>query len=166
MLESLGNLGDFLGGIGVLVTLVYLGIQVRQNTVASRSDSYQDAVTAVSEWSRHVGSDPELCRILNAGMNDYEALGQIDRTQFSFLLSAFFRNLESIHAKYASGQIGGDVWLGWANRVLAMLSTPGVSAWWTLNESAFDPQFRKTLAESKPTEPFPEVAGTISPPAA
>ena len=30
-LEALGNLGDFVGGIAVVVTLIYLALQVRQN---------------------------------------------------------------------------------------------------------------------------------------
>jgi hypothetical protein len=35
-LSDLGNLADFLGAIAVLVTLVYLAIQVRQNSATSR----------------------------------------------------------------------------------------------------------------------------------
>ena len=38
-LSELGDLGDFLGGIGVIVTLVYLAIQIRRNTQAVRSAS-------------------------------------------------------------------------------------------------------------------------------
>ena len=31
-LEDLGNLGEFVGAIGVVVSLVYLALQIRQNT--------------------------------------------------------------------------------------------------------------------------------------
>ncbi len=31
-LEDLGNLGEFLGSIGVIVSLIYLALQIRQNT--------------------------------------------------------------------------------------------------------------------------------------
>ena len=33
-LDALGNLGDFIGGIGVLATLIYLAYQIRQNTAS------------------------------------------------------------------------------------------------------------------------------------
>ena len=60
MLEDLGNIGDFLGGIGVVVTLIYLALQIRQNssqlvqnTKAVQSTAYQ-AITqnhrAYNEW--------------------------------------------------------------------------------------------------------------------
>ena len=40
-LEALGNLGDLIGGIGVIVTLIYLAIQIRQNTIEVRNAAVQ-----------------------------------------------------------------------------------------------------------------------------
>lgn len=37
--EMLGNLGDFIGGIAVVVTLIYLSHQIRQNTKEVRNNS-------------------------------------------------------------------------------------------------------------------------------
>jgi hypothetical protein len=39
VLEDLGNLGDFLGGIGVIITLIYLATQIRQNTNQLRQNA-------------------------------------------------------------------------------------------------------------------------------
>ncbi len=36
-LTQLANLGEFIGGVAVLVTLVYLALQVRQSTSAQRT---------------------------------------------------------------------------------------------------------------------------------
>ncbi len=35
-LDNLGNIGELIGAIGVIVTLVYLAMQIRQNTGAFR----------------------------------------------------------------------------------------------------------------------------------
>jgi hypothetical protein len=45
MLEALGNMGHFIGGIAVVITLVYLALQIRHNTAAVEAASRQD-VTA------------------------------------------------------------------------------------------------------------------------
>jgi hypothetical protein len=156
LIETLGNIGDFLGGLGVLVTLVYLSLQIRQNTIATRTNSYQDVVTAMSEWSRNVGSDPDLCRLLNRGGVSYDDLDPTERLQFNFVMGAYFRNMESIHAKFASGAIEPDVWDGWANRLLALLAGRGVAEWWKLNESGFDPRFRSAIRNASPSEGLPE----------
>lgn len=52
MLEALGNLGDFIGGIAVVATLLYLAVQVRQNTVALRTASRQQIVAGFREYNR------------------------------------------------------------------------------------------------------------------
>ena len=37
--EDLGNVGDFVGGIGVIVTLIYLALQIRQNSQLLRANT-------------------------------------------------------------------------------------------------------------------------------
>ena len=36
-LQDLGNIGDYLGGMGVVITLIYLARQIRQNTDTVRA---------------------------------------------------------------------------------------------------------------------------------
>ena len=45
-LEDLGNVGEFTAAIATLVTLVYLALQIRQNTRSVRSAAYQSAVAS------------------------------------------------------------------------------------------------------------------------
>ena len=147
MLEMFGDLGDFLGGIGVLVSLVYLAIQVRQNTVATRADSYQAVVGDVSDWSREMSLNPEICRILIAGSADFDALEPVERFQFNLAMSAFFRNMENVHSKFLAGVIDESVWEGWANRTRSFLAAPGMRQYWERNELAFSPAFRRFFNE-------------------
>jgi len=43
-IQTLGNLGDFIGSLAVLVTLVYLSIQTRQTVTISRQSSLSDTL--------------------------------------------------------------------------------------------------------------------------
>ena len=74
MLEQLGNLGDFISGIAVVITLVYLAIQIRQNTRSTKTQSWQAAVASVSEWTLQGGNSPESSRILMEGSRDNEGV--------------------------------------------------------------------------------------------
>ena len=49
-LEDLGNLGEFFAALGVLVTLVYLAIQIRQNTHAMRASTFLEAIRDRPGW--------------------------------------------------------------------------------------------------------------------
>lgn len=52
MLDTLGNLGDFVGGIAVVITLIYLAVQVRQNTSALKAASWQEVVSGAREAAK------------------------------------------------------------------------------------------------------------------
>ena len=49
--QMLGNYGEFFGAIAVVVTLVYLAGQLKQNTNALRAASYSNWNQVVSSWS-------------------------------------------------------------------------------------------------------------------
>ena len=48
MLESLGNLGEFIGSIAVLASLIYLALQVRQATKWQRHAAALDRATSLT----------------------------------------------------------------------------------------------------------------------
>jgi hypothetical protein len=159
-LESLGNIGDFIGGIGVIVTLIYLALQIRQNTIATRADSYQAVVASASDWGREISLNAEICEILERGAQDYNALEGVERIRFNLAMSSYFRNMENLHLKFMTGAVDVSVWSGWANRTLAFMLPPGTQAWWTSNASAFSSDFRAFIAAPGEHPEIPEAFET------
>ena len=109
MVIGKGLFGDFLGGIGVIVTLVYLAAQIRQNTIATKADSYQAVVASASEWSREICLNAEICDIMDRGAASYEGLNQVEKIRFNLAMSGYFRNMENLHLKFISGAVDGSV---------------------------------------------------------
>ena len=48
-LEDLGNIGELVAAIGVIASLIYLAIQIRQNTQSVRSSAVQASVRDTTE---------------------------------------------------------------------------------------------------------------------
>jgi len=146
-IDALGNIGDFLGGLGVIVTLVYLALQIRQNTITSKTNSYQEAVSAVSEWSREVGVSSEATDILLRGSLNQEDLSPQEQMRFNLLMSAYLRNMENLHMKFLTGAVDSVVWDGWKTRLCTFFDdSPGMMTYWNENESVFSPEFRSNVA--------------------
>jgi len=141
MFETLGNLGDFVGGIGVIVTVAYLAYQVRQNTNATKSASYQAVVASVSDWSREIGLDKEAVRVLQAGAEDLATLSKEERGQFNLLVVSAVRNFENIHHQYETGAISAGTWEGWSRRIRSFMHQPGVKTWWAHYRGAYSTKF-------------------------
>ena len=91
MLDALGNLGDFLGGLGVVVTLIYLARQIRQNTRSVESAAFQAATRDVAEAIDELSRDPELSRIVFDGVRDFESFSREDRRRFSTYMAGLLR---------------------------------------------------------------------------
>ena len=77
-LNQLANLGEFIGGVAVLVTLVYVAVQVRQGAVAQQraadiaaSDALQNSADRYSVFRRMVG-DEALGEVWAKGLRDEE----------------------------------------------------------------------------------------------
>ena len=149
MLEALGAIGSFIGGIGVVVSVAYLAYQIKLNTISNRSQSYQLAISSISEWSRQVGLDKDATRIMRIGVMDPLALDENERAQFRYLLVSLLRNFENIHHQFDNGTISKETWLGWSNRIILFLSQPGAKEWWESSQDSYSPKFRAYVAEAE-----------------
>jgi hypothetical protein len=69
MLDELGNIGDFVGDLGVVVPLVYLAFQIRQNTAATRVETVQHLLTSDTAAADSViaGPMPDILSKLEIG---------------------------------------------------------------------------------------------------
>lgn len=131
-------------------------VRFRQNTRSTRTQSWQAAVAAASDWSREVGMNPESCRIISHGSLDWDSLSDIERVQFNLIMNSFLRNCENFHYQYINGTIDESIWSGWAQRTIAFLDPPGARAWWVTTRFAYSPEFQQFLQEARAAGPLPE----------
>ena len=59
-LQDLGNIGEFIGAIAVVISLVYLAAQIRQNTRALHSSSYSQAAEQLWLVNLAIAQDHDL----------------------------------------------------------------------------------------------------------
>lgn len=131
MLDTLGNLGDFVGGIAVVVTLAYLVIQVRQNTAAIEASSRQQIVESDRQANR-LWLEPGAARAWVRGLHrdpgmDFEALDRVT-TMFNDR-ALFFPGAYALH-EHETGKLEDETcqrYLAWFS---AKFATPGGRAWW------------------------------------
>jgi hypothetical protein len=107
--EVLGNVGDFIGGFAVIVSLLYLALQIRQNTRAIRSSSYHQAAEQTWNYCLAVAQDGSLAELLHrraAGAplspSEQIRIGSADQA-----LIFGFENMLRLHEE---GLVDPDVW--------------------------------------------------------
>jgi hypothetical protein len=139
MLEDLGNIGDFLGGIGVVVTLIYLALQIRQNssqivqnTKAVQANAYQAITLNHTSYNEWFVVHRDVADLIVKVTSDPDSLDEVDRLRLSGLSSAMFRNFENLHEQFRAGLVTQEQWLGWSRLLTGMFTRNPAHRWFWL----------------------------------
>jgi hypothetical protein len=137
ILESLGNLGDFIGGIAVIATLLYLAAQVRQNTASVRAATRKDIVESFRAFNRKIFDTDGLSEIVLDGLYRYPDLQQPDRMKFGTYIVDHGLHFQAAFALYESGSLEEETYRAYLDLFAAALVTPGGAALWSEVRSLF-----------------------------
>lgn len=131
MLDTLGNLGDFIGGIAVVITLIYLAVQVRQNTSALKAASWQEVVSGARAAAKLRG-DPAIAPAWAKGLSNYPNMPVQDASNFSLAITDEALFFQGVFALYRSRQLDESVYNAYLNWFASILATPGGTEWWAI----------------------------------
>ena len=148
MLEALGNLGDFIGGLAVIATLLYLATQVRQNTQLLRANALATGSEARLSFNHLLGTDPAAARVYQLGLEDFGSLSEAEQRQFLHLLRAGFGSYQHAFQQYEGGLIDEAAWHQDRTAAAGLLSLPHIQAWWEHRKSAFVEKFAQAIDEA------------------
>ena len=129
-LNELGSLGEFISGLAVVVTLVYLAIQIRHNTRAVRSSMHQDMIESTLRIAESLSDNEELGRIVFKADEDYDSLTREERIRFEAYAERVFGNFESVFYSYRNSMIEEDLWQSWESSYLADISRSSMRRFW------------------------------------
>jgi hypothetical protein len=144
-LEDLGNIGEFLGALAVVISLVYLAVQIRQNTRAVRSASHQSLVSSEQAIQASVSDNREVARIVVQANKDFDGLDEEDRLRFVMLVSRMLSNFENIYYQYSRGLLDEDLWQPWLEGMNFFVQQPGLRRYWEAFKFGYAEPFRELI---------------------
>ena len=151
--DAIGAVGELLGALAVFVTLVYLAIQIRQNTSAIQSAASQDVHENFAHWYAQTQSDPILLDVSIRGMADYSSISETERAQFIALFMTFTIHTQNAFYKWKEGSLAPELWRGWEYVSMNIFSTPGGKEFWNERSYLFADAFQKYVTEDIMTRP-------------
>ena len=93
---ELGALGEFIGAVLLFGSLVFVGLQIRQNTKSIRASTYREAISDFAYGIEELNHDPELTQIWFDGMRDFESLSREDKQRLAIYCTAILRRYENV----------------------------------------------------------------------
>jgi hypothetical protein len=103
--EAIGAVGEILGAVAVLITLVYLAYQIKQYTAATLAATNSAYADAGREFSTAIATCPELARAMaNWPENPLDA-DPADQVQILSLCRAVFHVWANTHRQHRDGTL-------------------------------------------------------------
>jgi len=143
--NALGALGEILGAVGVIITLIYLARQISQNTRVMRLSTSHSIASAARDWNKPLLNDPELAWTFQVGTEDPTKLDEKEQARFIELCFSLLRMFEDAHYQYHHGALDPDVWDGYERLYAAYAKAPGFQAYWKMRKETFRPEFREFI---------------------
>ena len=144
---AIGAIGEVVGALGVIFTLGYLAVQIRQNTASARVSTTQAILEASASFSDLLASDLELSRIFLNGIESHTSLSHEEKMRFHFLMLSYLRRIENFYQQGESGYLAAEDWSGIRINFLEVLIQPGSQDWWKKYSTRFNLNFAKWASE-------------------
>jgi hypothetical protein len=139
--DAASAIAEAVGALTVVITLIYLTIQLRQNTLSQRAAVEQQISSGLSETFL-VNADTDIPRIWVLAYSNFDELTDIETKKFGFFLFAYLKQFEHAYIQYEMGNVSEVSWkaIDRAFRETLMVSE-GARQYWKLRGTAFHEGF-------------------------
>lgn len=136
-LEATTHIAEIVSSVAVVVSLIYVGVQVRQNTRALRASTY-NAVTANSiAILSPMESHPEYSEFLTRVQSDYAAATPAEKMRFHINLLMAFRHWDNLYYQFRNGMLEQEMWESYDRTMNGWLIIPAWRDWFITNAACF-----------------------------
>ncbi len=84
--DAAGAIGEIIGALAVFLTLIYLALQIRQNTKAVQASAIDASISKVTSVRQSMYENAEVAAIYVKGLANPDDLNEESRTRFRLLM--------------------------------------------------------------------------------
>jgi hypothetical protein len=158
-LSDLASLGSFVSGLAVLVSLVYLALQVRQAERNQQASIRQARITRTADLAL-ARLEPSVNDAFRSVLTQSEQMSAREVTQFIALAQAHFLNFEDAYFQFRSGLLVPSAFETAKTGIERLFSYPGGRYSWRALRTSFGNEFAEfmdALLEATPVGPPTDV---------
>ena len=140
-LAEFAHIAEIVGALAVVISLVYVGRQVNDSVVASRSAAVNDANVALQSWYLELGTNSQASANFYRGLMSPEALAPEDEFQFLMTFHAVFLGFQNSYFLTEEGTLDQELLEALTAAILGVKDTPGMRRYWRQRKSYLHARF-------------------------
>ena len=146
-IQELGSLGELIAAIATVAMLVYVAIQIRQNTHMVRAASTSSHIESASKISVLLGQNRELCDLYFGGLSGQIEMDESQRRQYEMLLASFIMVLQQAYILETDGVVHPEIRAYHHETLKWLVEQPGFRSYWDTWGPTNPPLFRNHVDE-------------------
>jgi hypothetical protein len=147
--EALGAVAEILGALGVIASLAYLAVQIRQNTAlmdrtvrAARGAAYQEFLGYFQSATLPAVHDAAIAEIVRRGMIDVRSLNEAESFRFTWSMGAIIVTFDNALYQHDVGVLPVDRWQVLERQLRYYCRAPGFGPWFEeYSKETLSPEF-------------------------
>lgn len=144
--QAISAISDILGATGVVVSLIYLAIQVRQNTRVARAATRQAIAGDFQALATDLVTGDDAARIFYAHVSG-DSVKPHERVRLQARAYRDFHFWDNAHYQYQQGMLSSDEWHGIRENLKQLvLYVPAYREYWEGEQSSFAERFRSEVS--------------------
>ena len=159
--DAIGAIGEMIGASAVVISVVYLALQIRKQTHESRLAATRELNNQNVQSQTVITENAEIASIYLKAVRDYESLPDLDRLRISLQFQRNFRMLEQQFLHIKSGNVEASYLESVNKAYREWLVFPGVKQWWKLSKHHFDSGFCAYIEQEMQAGEQEEYASTF-----
>jgi len=145
--NAIGAIGEIVGALAVVVSVVYLAVQIRTNTRSQRSTIHHSLHEEMVSRMMAVAQDDALAEKLLKAERSYDDLTIVEKTQIESFVRAVFRGFENGFLQHQRGFFDAENIAGMDEAIRRNVRPAYFEGWWTRNRALFHADFQRKVEE-------------------
>lgn len=141
-LSEAASWAEIVSAVAIVISLIYVGVQVTDNTSAVRSETASNANTEFVGWYTHVTGDTELMDVWLRGVTAPETLDEQQTLRFIFLMHIVMAQFQNNFYLVEEGTLDEKMLFAINNTLATVRGSPGFDLYWSRRRELFYPEYQ------------------------
>ena len=136
-IQALGSLGEFVGALAVVISLIYLARQMLQNTTSVRAASFNSMSENSIRLLEHAFRDSEFAAFLARAQKNPEELTPPELVRWDAYMTAVYRHFGNLVYQRRVGALDDQMWESYRRTLKEHLQTESWGTWFLGHSALF-----------------------------
>ena len=146
-LEQYYYIAELAAAVALIISLIYVGIQVKQSTKATQAATVQSYVDTMNGYVGLINSSRSLAKVLHGGANGLDNLQDEEVIQFCAFHDQCFITFEAFYFEWKHGLLVRQLWDTYRHVIVSLLMQPGQQEYWQNRKHWYADEFQRYVEE-------------------